>query len=96
MEAGMRRQLLALGTAVLVLGVMAAPGMAAPLSSTPPVLVSGASPFAPGCGGSAEGSFSAIAVSGIATERKVTSSSESCGSSRRLLSAGLLLSAQQR
>ena len=53
----MRRQLLALGTAVLVLGVMAAPGRAAPLSITPPVLVSGASPFAPGCGGSAEGSF---------------------------------------
>jgi hypothetical protein len=52
----MRRQLLALGTAVLVLGVMAAPGRAAPLSITPPVLVSGASPFAPGCGGSAEGS----------------------------------------
>src|SRR4051812_15274040 len=53
----MRRQLLALGTAVLVLGVMAAPGRAAPLSITPPVLVSGASPFAPGCGGSAEGSI---------------------------------------
>ena len=52
----MRRQLLAFWTAVLALGVMAAPGRAAPLSITSPVLVSGASPFAPGCGGSAEGS----------------------------------------
>src|SRR4051794_11188692 len=57
LEADMRRYLLALGTAVLVLGGGAVPGLAAPLTVTTPQLVSGASPFAPGCGGSAEGDF---------------------------------------
>jgi hypothetical protein len=53
----MRRHLLTLWAVVLVLGVMAAPGQADSLTVTAPQLVSGASPFAPGCGGATEGDF---------------------------------------
>ena len=53
----MRRLLLVLGTAILALGVLAAPGHAAPLTVTAPVNVSIPSPFPPGCGGPTEGDF---------------------------------------
>jgi hypothetical protein len=53
----MRRHLLALAAAILTVGVAAVPGQAASLTVTPPQLVSGSSPFAPGCGGPTEGNF---------------------------------------
>src|ERR1043166_1319434 len=53
----MRREALALGAAVLVLGVTAVPGYAGPLTVTAPVDVSIPTPFAPGCGGPTEGNF---------------------------------------
>lgn len=51
----MRRHLLALGAAVLVLGVTAVPGHAGTLAVTAPQDLSVPSPFAPGCGGPTEG-----------------------------------------
>jgi hypothetical protein len=53
----MRSMLLALGAAALVVGAAALPAGAAPLTVTPPMLISTPTPFAPGCGGAAEGSF---------------------------------------
>jgi hypothetical protein len=53
----MRWHLLATAATVLVLGVVATPGYAGPLTVTAPVDVSIATPFAAGCGGPAEGDF---------------------------------------
>ena len=53
----MRWHLLATAATGLVLGVVATPGYAGPLTVTAPVDVSIATPFAPGCGGPAEGDF---------------------------------------
>src|SRR5438034_7558372 len=52
----MRRILLALGTAAIT-AVWALPASASPLTVTAPQLLSGPSPFAPGCGGPSEGNF---------------------------------------
>src|SRR5437773_7401469 len=51
----MRRILLVFGTALITV-IWAVPAGAAPLTVTPPVSVSLASPFSPGCGGATEGS----------------------------------------
>ena len=53
----MRRTLLALSAATLVVALAAIPAGAAPLTVTPPVSISTPTPFAPGCGGATEGSF---------------------------------------
>ena len=53
----MRRMLLALGAAALVAAASALPAGAAPLTVTPGMLISTPTPFTPGCGGAAEGSF---------------------------------------
>jgi hypothetical protein len=52
----MRRMLLALGAAALVVVAAALPARAAPLTVTSPVKISAATPFGPGCGGTTEGS----------------------------------------
>src|SRR5919197_6407858 len=52
----MRRMLLALGAAALIIGAQAAAAVAAPLTVTAPVPISTPTPFAPGCGGPTEGS----------------------------------------
>jgi hypothetical protein len=52
----MRRWLLALCPVVVAVAAAADPASAAPLAVTPPVAISGPSPFAPGCGGPTEGS----------------------------------------
>jgi len=53
----MRRMLLALGAAAFVVAAAALPAGAAPLTVTPPISISIATPFPPGCGGATEGSF---------------------------------------
>jgi hypothetical protein len=54
----MRRMLLALGAAALAIAAAALPAGAAPFAVTPPVNISTpTTPFAPGCGGTTEGSF---------------------------------------
>jgi hypothetical protein len=53
----MRRTLLALGAATVVVAAAALPAGAAPLTVTPPVSISIPTPFAQGCGGATEGSL---------------------------------------
>src|SRR4051794_41382526 len=53
----MRRILLALAIILPTSGLTALPAGATSLTVTPPVDISIASPFAPGCGGATEGSF---------------------------------------
>jgi len=52
------RRILLFAVGVVALALMVAPAaMAAPLTITPPVNISISTPFAPGCGGTTEGSF---------------------------------------
>jgi hypothetical protein len=56
----MRRTLFACGAIAMAAAVLAAPGIAAPLTVTPPVSISIPTPFPPGCGGPTEGNFPGV------------------------------------
>jgi hypothetical protein len=56
----MRRLFVALGALAITAAAAASPAGAGPLTVAPPTNISIATPFAPGCGGPAEGNFPGV------------------------------------